>query len=162
MSTKKDIAKTTRVYTFAVNIVGGPMTNAFIQANPIIGRIIQIRGDRTLAHFHKAIFTAFDRQDEHLYEFQVGGRMSNDPDARRYVIFPDRDEMGKTEPAGGVKTTRIDSLGLVVGEPFGYWFDYGDDWWHQVTVVSIEDLIKPGRLPRVIKKIGQSPPQYPA
>ncbi|MBN2476718.1 MAG: hypothetical protein JXB62_19060 [Pirellulales bacterium] len=24
-----------------------------------------------------------------------------------------------------------------VDQPFGYWFDYGDDWWHQIDVQVI-------------------------
>ena len=58
------------------------------------------------------------------------------------------------------RKTTIDSLGLKVEQPFGYWFDYGDEWWHQVDVLKIEDKNLPVTLPRVIKRVGKSPPQY--
>ncbi|MFN0119344.1 MAG: IS1096 element passenger TnpR family protein [Blastocatellia bacterium] len=160
MPAKKAHAKKTRVFTFEVYIIGGPMTKAFMRAHRSIGRTIRIRGDQTLERFHKAIFAAFDREQEHMYEFQVGGKGPDDPDARRYVLFSDADEVGDNGPAGGVKTTRIDTLGLVENDVLGYWFDFGDDWWHQINVLSIEDVAKPGRLPRVVKKVGPSPPQY--
>ncbi len=64
-------------------------------------------------------------------------------------------------PAGQVDQTRIDSLGLKVGQSFGYWFDFGDDWWHQINVEAIEDKVPRGKFPKVIKKIGKNPPQYP-
>lgn len=35
--------------------------------------------------------------------------------------------------------TEIGSLGLEVDDTFGYWFDFGDDWWPQVDVVAIHD-----------------------
>lgn len=41
-----------------------------------------------------------------------------------------------------------------------YWFDFGDDWWHQINVEAIEDKLPKGNLPKVTKKVGKSPPQY--
>ena len=37
--------------------------------------------------------------------------------------------------------TTLDSLGLEVGRTFGYWFDFGDDWWHQINVEAIDDEV---------------------
>jgi pRiA4b ORF-3-like protein len=104
---------------------------------------------------------AFDRWDEHMYEFQFGkGPM--DPKGSRYVL-PSAFEMDMGEanpPAGRVDQTRIDSLGLKVGQSFGYWFDFGDDWWHQINVEAIEDKAPSGKFPKVTKRVGKSPPQY--
>jgi hypothetical protein len=63
--------------------------------------------------------------------------------------------------AGDVKKTTIGSLGLKKDDSFGYWFDFGDDWWHQINVMAIEDTVPKGAYPRVINRRGQSPPQYP-
>jgi len=43
---------------------------------------------------------------------------------------------------------------------FGYWFDFGDDWWHQINVVATEDAAPRGKYPKVTKRVGKSPPQY--
>ena len=51
-------------------------------------------------------------------------------------------------------------LGLEVGRSFGYWFDFGDDWWHQINVEAIEEKVPGGKFPRVTKRVGKSPPQY--
>ena len=51
-------------------------------------------------------------------------------------------------------------LGLKKHQAFGYWFDFGDDWWHQINVVAIDDKAGRGKFPKVIKRIGESPPQY--
>jgi Plasmid pRiA4b ORF-3-like protein len=66
------------------------------------------------------------------------------------------------EPAAGcVGEGTLDSLGLKVGDPFGYWFDFGDDWWHQINVEAIADAVPKGDYPKVTKRVGKSPPQYP-
>jgi hypothetical protein len=63
--------------------------------------------------------------------------------------------------ADGISTeTKIGSLDLEVGEPFGYWFDFGDDWWHQINVNSIKGIIPKGNYPKIIDRVGESPPQY--
>jgi len=150
-----------RLYTLEVFIFNGPMTKKFIKQNPVVSRTIQIRGDQTLENLHRVIFHAFNREEEHMYEFRIGGERPNDPQAKRYVLPGEMDEgFSKNKPAGVVTRATIDSLGLKVGQAFGYWFDFGDDWWHQINVVAIEDKITHGKYPRVIKRVGESPPQY--
>ena len=62
-----------KLYTLDVFIMDGPMTESFLKKNKVVSRVIQIRGDQTLAELHRAIFNAFDREQEHMYEFQIGG-----------------------------------------------------------------------------------------
>jgi hypothetical protein len=149
------------VYTLEVFLFsGGRMTEKFAKQNPVVSRTIQIRGDQTLEDLHNAIFSAFGRWDEHMYEFQFGKRPM-DPKAARYVM-PEAFDMGDDPPpAGRVDETTIDSLGLKVGDRFGYWFDFGDDWWHQINVEAIDEGVPRGKFPRVIKRVGKNPPQYP-
>lgn len=159
---KKQAARTAgsghKLYTLDVSIMDGPMTESFLKKNKVVSRIIQIRSDQTLAELHRAIFDAFDREQEHMYEFQIGGEGPMDPQARRYVLPAGMN--GGDKPAGGVKSTTIESLGLKVNDLFGYWFDFGDDWWHQVDVVAVEEKAVRGKFPKVIKRVGKSPPQY--
>lgn len=150
----KTMAQTKNVYTLEVFITSGPVTKKFVKKNPVISRTIEIRGDQTLADLHQAIFEAFDREDEHMYEFQFGGKGPNDPKAKRYGL------PGEDDVAGDVTRTLLDALKLKKDDRFGYWFDFGDDWWHQVNVMSIEQKSPTGIYPRVIERIGQSPPQY--
>lgn len=162
---KKQAARTAgsdhKLYTLDVSIMDGPMTESFLKKNKVVSRTIQIRGDQTLAELHRAIFDAFDREEEHMYEFQVGGEGPMDPKARRYVLSAAmKDSSSGDKPAGDVKQTTIGSLGLQVNDLFGYWFDFGDDWWHQVDVVAVEEKAARGKFPKVVKRVGKSPPQY--
>ena len=120
-----------------------------------------LHGDQTLEQLHKIIFKAFDRFDEHLYEFQVGGKGSQDPKARRYGFPSDQDEVSDgLKLAGDVSQTALDDLNLKIDDAFGYWFDFGDDWWHQINVLAIEKKTPKGRYPKITKRVGKSPPQY--
>jgi pRiA4b ORF-3-like protein/LexA DNA binding domain-containing protein len=143
-----------KLYVFAVFLTGGPISEKF--TNKETSRVIEIRGDQTLAQFHDAIFQAYDRWDQHGYEFQLGKRPF-DPDGPTYGV-PDG-LAGKKQP-GDARTTKLDDLGLTLHRTFGYWFDFGDDWFHQVQVERIEQAIPTVTYPRVIKRVGKSPPQY--
>jgi hypothetical protein len=144
------------VYTLNVSIIDGPITEDFVDENPQITRTIQIKGQQTLAALHRILFEAFDREDEHMYEFQVGGKGPHDPEAHRYGLSAAMD----ADLAGDVAKTTIHDLGLTVGECFGYWFDFGDDWWHVIEVMEIQDKAGKGKYPKIVNRIGASPPQY--
>ena len=147
------------IATLEVLIISGPMSAKFIKKNRTISRTILIRGEQTLQELHEAIFDAFDREEEHMYEFQLGGKGPMDPKARKYGP-PVPISQSEEKPGEDASKTTIGALGLKVGATFGYWFDFGDDWWHQINVVATDDKVLPGKYPKVAKRVGQSPPQY--
>ncbi|MBI4606544.1 MAG: hypothetical protein HY721_31660 [Planctomycetes bacterium] len=121
-----------------------------------ISRVIEIRGDQTLDELHRAIFKAYDRWDQHGYELQLG-RRPFDPKGPNYSVPAAREDRAGSRDA---RTTTLDDLGLKVGRCFGYWFDFGDDWYHQVHVAKIDKAIPTVAYPRVTGRVGKSPPQY--
>ncbi|MEO0539478.1 MAG: hypothetical protein AAFZ80_01290 [Cyanobacteria bacterium P01_A01_bin.105] len=148
-----------RVYVLDVHIIDGPIDPDFLNNNPIISRRIEMLGIHTLADLHQAIFRAFDRQAQHLYEFQIGGKGPQDPNNRIYGL-PEALRREEDETAAGdVEATTLATAGIAVDQPFGYWFDFGDDWWHQVNLVNIRVDHHPESFPRVVGRIGASPPQ---
>ncbi len=115
------VKKDDRLFTVGVCIIGGPMTEKFLKKNKAVCRTIQIRGDQTLEDLHHAIFDAFDREDQHMYEFQVGGKGPMDPKARRYVLTGafENPIPGTPRAAGDVTRTTIGSMGLKKDDAFG-------------------------------------------
>ena len=88
-------------------------------------------------------------------------RIPNDPKAKRYALpTAFEDSFIDSQPDRYTTHTTIDSLGLNVDQAFGYWFNFGDDWWHQINVISIKEKAPRGQYPKVIKRIEESPPQY--
>ena len=148
-----------RIYVMDVYIVDGPIEPEFFNEHPIVSRRIEILEHHTLADLHQAILQAFDRQEEHLYEFQIGGKGPHDPDNRVYslpqALRREEDELA----AGNVETTSLAAAGICVDQPFAYWFDFGDDWWHQVNLVEIRANSCLEGFPRVVGRVGDSPPQ---
>ena len=85
--------------------------------------------------------------------------MSNRPyDRESEYTSPGLDEEGTGKLATRI---RIDSLALHGGRNFLYLFDYGDEWWHDVELIDATEKVTRGSYPRVVKKQGKSPPQYP-
>jgi len=142
------------LYVLSVFLVGGPVSKNF--ANKEVRRVIEIRGDQTLEHLHRAIFQAYDRREEHMYEFQFGKRPF-DPKGPNFGIADPSTTKGRD---GDARATKLDDVGLKPGRAFGYWFDFGDDWFHQLQVDRIEPAIPTVTYPRVTKRVGKSPPQH--
>lgn len=142
------------VYRFTVTLIGGPFTLDQGQSEPL--RVIDIRGNQTLEKLHEAIFAAFDRDDMHLYEFQLGGKKPMDRAAVSYGI----PEYGQGDEKDA-RATKIEKLNLKVRQTFFYWFDFGDDWMHKIKLDAILPAEAGVKYPVLVKKQGESPPQYP-
>jgi len=126
-----------------------------LRDRPDIWRIIEIIENQMLSSLHKAIFKAFDRFEEHPYSFFL----SNKPyDRGSEYTSPGLDTDGTGKLATRI---RIDSIALYSDNRFLYLFDYGDEWWHDIELISVTKKITRGSYPRVVKKQGKSPPQYP-
>ncbi|MEL6554732.1 MAG: plasmid pRiA4b ORF-3 family protein [Cyanobacteria bacterium J06621_11] len=160
-STEEEIEERTEgttntLYVLEVGLLGGPITEDFIEKNPVVYRTIEIKGRNTLADLHNIIFAAFDREEEHLYEFQLGGSRPNDPKAKRYGLkMPDM-----PDPLNDSSEATLASLKLRTEDVFGYWFDFGDDWWHQINVTKVAPKAPKGKYPKITERVGDSPPQY--
>jgi hypothetical protein len=57
--------------------------------------------------------------------------------------------------------SNIGNLGLKEKNKLYYLFDYGDEWWHELTVLKIQSAAESEQYPRIVKKAGESPDQYP-
>jgi tetratricopeptide (TPR) repeat protein len=122
-----------------------------LKNNPDIWRIIDIKENQMLSSLHKAIFNAFDRIEEHEYSFFL----NNKPyDKETEFTSPGADATGETKLATRI---RIDSLALYGGPKFLYLFDYGDEWWHEIELMSITQKATRANYPKVVKKQGKSP-----
>src|SRR5205823_5827932 len=143
------------LYTLEVHLAGGPITAAYAKRE--ISRRIEILGRQTLHDLHQAIFAAFERQEEHLYEFNLG----QGPADRSQIYFYNGGwETNDQETAGDPTTTTLEALHLQVGQRFGYTFDMGDQWEHTIEVVAVAEARGKGKYPRLAKKVGKAPPQY--
>jgi len=132
-----------------------------------IWRRIGVRGDQTLDDLHRAIFAAFDRDDEHLYSFYFPRPGSRGRGRLRGAIeyacpYSCRDSGPFSDGAlPNAAETPLGLLGLKPRQVFLYLFDFGDEWLHEITVERTDAPATKGTYPRVVEKHGKSPPQYP-
>ena len=126
-------------------------------------RKIALRGNQTLEDLHDAIFDAFDREEEHLYSFFFPDKPTKSKRtiirSLEYTITGMTDEFFDKEQNEASEAT-IQSLKLRMKQKFYYLFDWGDEWWHELTYEGVKD-IRTKDLPAVIVARGESPPQYP-
>lgn len=128
-------------------------------------RKIAIGSEQTLDDLHEAIFEAFDREEEHLYTFFFPGRPTTSKQVimRSPAISPPMDgEFSSFGNDSDSETTTIGELGLKLKQKFYYLFDWGDEWWHELTFEGEIDFDGEDEdLPAIIVRKGDSPPQYP-
>jgi len=157
-----------RLYTLKATIIAGSVADKFVEDNPVVSRTIEIRGSQTLKTLHYAIYDSVEFDDEHLYAFEIGGKKPNSKTAERFALQPPVGGMGgwgsamfgESKRERGVTQTKISSLGLKPKQKFFYEFDFGDEWWWEIVVMSIGDEVPKGRYPRVTERVGENPPQY--
>ena len=130
--------------------MGGPISEKF--ANKVISRVIEIRGDQTLEQLHQAIFQAYDRWERAPVRVSV---RQTSVRSRRAQLRDRRSAKSRKKGDGDARTTKLDDLDLKPDRVFGYWFDFGDDWFHQVQVERIEQAIPTVDLPARHQASGQ-------
>src|SRR4051795_9216202 len=77
----------------------------------------------------------------------------------RYELFADLVEAGE-----GVRSVRRTKLGTAfpeVGKKMLFLFDYGDEWLFTVGLIGLGRREPKAAYPRVVKQVGEAPPQYP-
>lgn len=94
---------------------------------PTIFRILQIRGNANLGKLHDYIQGVMGWTDSHLHDFKINGE--------RYQAEEQMDYEG--EP--GVSNERKCYLNELVkeGDSFSYLYDFGDCWYHTITVEKV-------------------------
>jgi hypothetical protein len=144
------------IYVFKVALAG----------RKSIWRKIAVKGSQTLDDLHGAIFDAFDRYDDHLYSFYFplkAGKITPRNIHAESVEYtsPNTLEFGGDDGQKDAAKAKFSSLKLKMKQVFYYLFDFGDEWWHEVTVEETAAEEEKGKYPKIVEKKGKSPPQYP-
>lgn len=117
------------IYTFKVSLYFNRRTY----------RVIEICWDQTLDTFHEIIYDAFDRGDEHLYSFYLTRKPLKN--IRRCYDFAEYtcSEIAEHEYTDSkihdACSTNVEQLKLNVKDKLYYLFDFGDSWWHEITLI---------------------------
>jgi hypothetical protein len=135
--------------------------------NKRIYRNVEILENQSLDKLHESIFHAFDRYDAHLYSFFLTRKGTKNLrvifDAPEYTHPMNLEDLWgfASKEKHNAQKAKIGSLGLNEKDKFYYLFDLGDEWWHEVTVLTTQTVKTVQAYPRIVKKVGESPEQYP-
>ena len=127
-----------------------------------ITRQIAISGNKSLEHFAKVILSFFDFNCDHCFAFY--GDIDKHPGPEQTEIYEAFVDIEGIEPtndlAMSVKKTKIETAFKEVGKKMMFMFDYGDDWRFLIELKEMRDKQLGEYLPRLLKSVGEAPPQY--
>lgn len=121
-------------------------------------RVIEIDSDASLLDLHEAIQKAVGFDHDHLFEFFAGRHHRH-----RKVAFADDLECEDAFDAyANISLEQVYSLAR--GLKLFYHFDFGDDWYFEIAKSRKQptQVVRGVQYPRVIKKVGPNPEQYPS
>lgn len=130
-----------------------------------IVRSIEVLPNSTLYSLANDIIDAFDFRFDQSFGFYD----SVDPEKknayaskRRYELYADLDKEDGIKPeCPGTYTTPLKQLWKKEGDTWYFLFDQIEKWIFEITLVEMNPKIRGLMYPRVLKKIGQAPKQYP-
>jgi len=133
-----------------------------VALNPKLYRDIEIESGDKLSDLAAAIVGAFGFDMDHAYGFYslVEGNIFRSP--VKYELFADMPDLADESDAGSVEQTDISEAFRKVGSKMTFLYDYGDSWKFRVEVVGRKVKEKGAAYPRVLKKAGAAPEQYPS
>ncbi len=117
-----------------------------------IWRRITVSSNAVLDDLHDAIQTAFEFDNDHLYEFSFRNRFG----ITQRVVHPICEEEFSTDEF------KIENLPLRIGEKMEYIFDFGDYWQFAVELEEIQPPNPKFKKAKILEKHGKSPEQYPS
>ncbi len=160
VSEKKD-STSIRLFTFRVAL----------RHKATIWRDIAITEKSSFEDFHDCIFEAFERYDDHMWSFFLPPsntatltipRYGYPKAGREISICPEESGMGGASVFDGHKA-RLGKFITLPAMKFAYLFDYGDEWWHTITLRKTEEIssTESRKYPKIVETHGKAPSQYP-
>jgi Plasmid pRiA4b ORF-3-like protein len=132
-----------------------------VSLNPKLYREIEIASDNMLSDLALSIIRSFGFDFDHPYGFYslLKGNILRSP--VKYELFADMAETRDDSEAGSVERTRICDVFRKTGRKMTFLFDYGDNWEFRVELIGQNAKEREAKYPRVLKKVGRAPEQYP-
>jgi hypothetical protein len=115
--------------------------------HPVIWRRVRVPSEFTLADLHNIIQIVMPWEDSHLHSFTI-----------RNTEFgiPSPDGWG---PVHDERKVLLGSLAFKPKEKFGYEYDFGDSWIHEIHVEKVETLESPLQRPECLAGKHACPPE---
>ncbi|MGW6485393.1 plasmid pRiA4b ORF-3 family protein [Streptomyces sp. NPDC055059] len=126
----------TTIHTIKVTLRG---------SRPPIWRRLEVPSGTTLQQLHHLIQVAFGWEDYHMWAFETP-----------------QDRYGTADRELGIRSAaakRLDQVAPHTGDRFGYTYDFGDNWEHDILVEAVEDAEPGTAYPRCLTGRRACPPE---
>jgi hypothetical protein len=122
-------------------------------------RDIELPSSGSLEDLAAAIVSAFGFDFDHAFGFYGSLKGRYHDSGERYELFADLGEAD--EGVRSVRRTRLSTAFPEPGKQMLFLFDYGDEWRFKVELIGLGRKEPKVAYPRVLKQVGEAPPQYP-
>ena len=114
---------------------------------PMVKRVIEVPGNRTLAELHNIIQAAFFWYNSHLHSWTIRKEEYGPPTEDNYGDCLDEREY------------TLDDFDLAPKNTFRYTYDFGDDWVHSVKVKKVQPCVDQPQQVRCVSGMRKGPPE---
>jgi Plasmid pRiA4b ORF-3-like protein len=126
-------------------------------------REIEVRSESNLYDLAKAIVAAYGFDFDHAFGFFSRTGEDYFHSERKYELFADMEELAAEHPdSKNVRRTKVSEVWTSPEDKMLFLFDYGDLWRFTVKLVGFGTAEPKRKYPRILKKTGIPPEQYPA
>ena len=122
-------------------------------------RDIELPSRASLEDLAEAIVSAFGFDFDHAFGFYSKLKGNYYESEERYELFADLG--GADQGVQSVRRTKLSTAFPAVGKEMLFLFDYGDEWHFKVALIGLGQTEPTASYPRVVKQVGEAPPQYP-
>ena len=126
------------------------LKTALVGAKPPIWRRLEVPASYHLGELHSTLNAAMGWLDSHLHQFDIDGR--------KYSISDDDIWIDVDPPLPEESVTLADLVRAGV-KRFGYWYDFGDSWHHDVSIEKTGPAEKGVFYPRCVAGRRACPPE---
>jgi hypothetical protein len=126
ISLLESAGRKTRVPTYELKVV-------LLGGKPSIWRRLQVPGDASLDWLHAVLQVAIGWTNSHLHQFTTGDQCYSDTRYHQAEFEGDAEILEEREVV-------LRQIALRKGALFGYEYDFGDSWTHEILVESIRSM----------------------
>jgi len=120
-------------------------------SRPRVWREVEVAASMTLAQLHDVLQVLMGWEDYHLWCFELGDRRFEWPD-------PDGMTFAETPPENPARVM-IGGLLAGKGQTLDYYYDFGDDWCLEISVLGSGKALSGVRYPRCVAGERAGPPE---
>jgi len=118
---------------------------------PLIYREVLVRNTVKFDKLHKILQIAMGWEEMHMFEFIKG--------KSRIVMKVNEENPSPGEKTYSISATPVNLFLLKARSWVDYWYDFGDDWFHRVTVIQVLPDDPNVTHPQCLKALRACPPE---